>query len=254
MATTATLIKYLLDKGDIDSLIHVGGHHGEEIDFYSSYNLKKVIYFEPVKAFSEIISKKINKKNLDNFEVYNLGLGGENVDQEIFIADGTSSDSTSLLEPRPSDITFSNKEKVKIRTFKSLNLGKIDLGIIDTQGFELEVLKGLEEEIYNFKYLVVEFNVFEGYIGQVVFSDLDNYLSNKSFTRIKTVRKINQKNYNDVNYGDAIYINNKLIGNLRVNYQKISNKFFDSFLYRMILILRDIPFHKKQIKKIIKRS
>ena len=66
MASTETLIEYLLDKGDIDSLIHVGGHHGEEIDFYSSYNLKKVIYFEPVKAFSEIISNKINK-NTDIF-------------------------------------------------------------------------------------------------------------------------------------------------------------------------------------------
>ena len=28
MASTETLIEYLLDKGDIDSLIHVGGHHG----------------------------------------------------------------------------------------------------------------------------------------------------------------------------------------------------------------------------------
>ena len=165
----------------------------------------------------------------------------------IFDLDGT------LIDSGP-DLLDSLNYVEKKDFSENINLGKIDLGIIDTQGFELEVLKGLEEEIYNFKYLVVEFNVFEGYIGQVVFSDLDNYLSNKSFTRIKTVRKINQKNYNDVNYGDAIYINNKLIGNLRVNYQKISNKFFDSFLYRMILILRDIPFHKKQIKKIIKRS
>ena len=30
MASTETLIEYLLDKGDIDSLIHVGGHHGED--------------------------------------------------------------------------------------------------------------------------------------------------------------------------------------------------------------------------------
>jgi len=106
MATTLELTKHLLEKDDVNSLIHVGGHSGEEIDFYNSYNLDKVIYFEPVKSFSENISKKIESKKLKNFEIYNVGLGSENTEEEIFIADGDSSGSTSLLEPRPSDITF----------------------------------------------------------------------------------------------------------------------------------------------------
>ena len=58
MATTYELTKDLLEKHEINSLIHVGGHQGEEIDFYNLYNLDKVIYFEPIKAFSDIISKK----------------------------------------------------------------------------------------------------------------------------------------------------------------------------------------------------
>ena len=252
MATTLELTKHLLEKDDVNSLIHVGGHSGEEIDFYNSYNLDKVIYFEPVKSFSENISKKIESKKLKNFEIYNVGLGSENTEEEIFIADGDSSGSTSLLEPRPSDITFSNKEVVKIRTYKSLGIKNIDLAIIDTQGYELEVLKGFEEEIANFKYLIVEFNVSEGYIGQVVFSDLDSYLINNSFTRIKTIRKINQDRYNDVNYGDAIYVNNTLVNKSKVSIHKVINKLIDSMVYRMVLILLDFPFHKKQIKKLLR--
>jgi len=253
MATTYELTKQLLEKDDVTSIIHVGGHYGEEIDFYNSYNLDKIIYFEPVKSFSDIISRKIESKRLNNFQVFNFALGSENKEQEIFIADGDSSDSTSLLQPRQSDITFSNKENVKIKTFKSLNIKNIDLAIIDTQGFELEVLKGFEDELANFKYLIVEFNVSEGYIGQVVFSDLDSYLINNSFTRIKTIRKINQDRYNDVNYGDAIYVNNTLVNKSKVSMYKVINKFIDSILYKMFLIFLDFPFHKKQIKKIIKR-
>ena len=131
MATTYELTKDLLEKHEINSLIHVGGHQGEEIDFYNLYNLDKVIYFEPIKAFSDIISKKIKSKNLNNFEVHNIALGSKNTEKEIFVADGDSSDSSSLLKPRPSDITFSNKETVKVKTFKSLSwaITNTDLGI-----------------------------------------------------------------------------------------------------------------------------
>ena len=254
MATTYELTKDLLEKHEINSLIHVGGHQGEEIDFYNLYNLDKVIYFEPIKAFSDIISKKIKSKNLNNFEVHNIALGSKNTEKEIFVADGDSSDSSSLLKPRPSDITFSNKETVKVKTFKSLAIKDIDLAIIDTQGYELEVLKGFEEELKNLKYLVVEFNAFEGYIGQVVFSDLDKYLIKNSYTRIKTIRKINQEKYNDVNYGDSVYVNNKLIKKSKVSYHKFFNQLLDSKFYLAILAVLDFPFNKKQVKKILKRT
>ena len=38
------LIYKALKKSNISSLIHVGGHIGQEVDFYHSLNLDKVIY------------------------------------------------------------------------------------------------------------------------------------------------------------------------------------------------------------------
>ena len=35
------------------SLIHIGGHIGEEVDFYKSLHLEKVIFVEPVKQFAD---------------------------------------------------------------------------------------------------------------------------------------------------------------------------------------------------------
>ena len=54
-------------------------------------------------------------------------------------------------------------------------------------------------------------DMFEDYVGRAIFTDIENYLYQNSFTRLKTMRKINYKKYNDVNYGDALYINNKLL-------------------------------------------
>ena len=55
-----------------------------------------------------------------------------------------------------------------------------------------------------------------------------------------------------MNYGDAIYVNNTLVNKSKVSIYKVFNKFIDSILYKMFLIFLDFPFHKKQIKKIIK--
>ena len=46
---------------NIDSLIHIGGHKGEEIEEYKSLNLKNVIYVEPIKKFAKEIENKIWK-------------------------------------------------------------------------------------------------------------------------------------------------------------------------------------------------
>jgi FkbM family methyltransferase len=253
MASTEQLLKKLLKKNIVNSLIHVGGHKGEEIEFYSSYDLSKVIYFEPIKAFYQEIYNQIDSKNLNNFQVFNLALGSENKKEEIYVADGNSSGSSSLLEPRPSDISFSQKELIEIRTYDSMDIMNIDLAVLDTQGYELEVLKGMNEKLSQFKYLIVEFSVFEGYLKQVVFTDLDAYLGIHSFTRIKTIRKLNHKKYNDSNYGDAIYINNEDISNLKKVIYNIKTRFIDSRLFIQLLIISDFSFHVKKLKEFIKK-
>ena len=114
MTSIEQLLRKILEQEKIESLIHVGGHRGEEVDFYKSYGLSRVIYFEPIKQFYLEIIDNINSKNLSNFEAFNIALGSENKSEEIYVADGDSSGSSSILEPRPSDITFSKKEMIEI--------------------------------------------------------------------------------------------------------------------------------------------
>ena len=253
MASTEKLLKKILEKDHVNSLIHVGGHKGEEIDFYNSYKLSNVIYFEPIKLFYLEIKENIKSRDLSNFEAYNLALGSVNKNEEIHVADGNSSGSSSLLEPRPSDISFSKKEMIQVKTYESLDINNIDLAVIDTQGYELEVLKGMGGKINEFKYLIVEFSMFEGYINQVVFKDLEEFLINNSYTRIRTIRKLNHKKYNDSNYGDAIYINNKSLKAWKVSFYRVKNIFIDSKIYFFLITFFDVPFHIKKLKQLIKK-
>ncbi|GIR20648.1 hypothetical protein CM15mP35_09090 [bacterium] len=66
------------------------------------------------------------------------------------------------------------------------------MAIIDTQGYELEVLIGFEDKINNFKFLIVEFSNYEGYIGQVTYTQLNNFLNDANFSwfhKLKMLKK-----------------------------------------------------------------
>ena len=67
------------------------------------------------------------------------------------------------------------------------------------------------------------------------------------------MRKINYKKYNDVNYGDALYINNKLLPKWKRKVYKIKNKLVDTKIYFLILIIFDYSFYFIKLKKLIKK-
>jgi hypothetical protein len=86
------------------------------------------------------------------------------------------------------DVTFHSTELVSVSTLKKiLPEGiKIDFLQVDTQGTELSVLKGLENGITDVRYLLVELNRDENYIGCVQVEELDYYLLVEGFRRVIT--------------------------------------------------------------------
>lgn len=56
------LLVQSLNKYDIDSLLHVGAHKGQEVNFYQNLNIKNVLFSEFLNYFSKIHNyKKIVK-------------------------------------------------------------------------------------------------------------------------------------------------------------------------------------------------
>ena len=247
------LILEAIKISKIKKLIHVGGHIGQEIEFYVSLNLDNVVFFEPIKKFADQIKNKTI--DLDNFEVCQFGLGNENKNELIYIADEggekDNSGSSSLLQPRPSSIAFSKHEQVKIMKFKSLNFENFDCAVIDTQGYEKQVLEGFEDKISSFKFLVVEFSNYEGYIGQVVYKDLNKFLNKNNFYMIKQIKKVNRVFSNEQNgsYGDALYINKGLINARNVVFLKIKYMLVNNFISDAINKYTKKGTYKKLLKR-----
>lgn len=240
-------------KSNISSLIHVGGHIGQEVNFYNSLNLDKVIYFEPVKEFADELKLKINK--FSNFHLHQCALGNENSNKVIYIADKGEDDdsgSTSLLKPRKSDISFS-KRIIEVKKYSSFDYSDIDIAVLDTQGYELEVLKGFENKLQTFKFIIVEFSNFEGYINQTIHKDLNKFLNLNYFTLLTQNKKVLKvfKNKNTGSYGDALYVNNMLINKTSILIGRIKFIILNSIIVDLLIKYTNVTFLKTRVKKLL---
>ena len=99
-------------------------------------------------------------------------------------------------------ILFNKSELVDVDILDTYfnNLQDYNFLIIDTQGYELEVLKGAEKSLNFFDYIYIEVNKEEVYENCALFSELDKFLRNHNF-HCSHIRwwKI---------WGDALYVKN----------------------------------------------
>lgn len=147
--------KYGLPK----KIIHVGASEAEENDYYLSLGASTV-WFEPIPWKAKQIKDK-------GIEVFEFALGATSKKAKLNIA--SDPQSSSLLSPKAHlahypHIQFYKNIEVQIRTLDSFGLS-CDMLVLDTQGYELEVLMGAIKTLEGVKYLYTEFaeeEIFEG--------------------------------------------------------------------------------------------
>tara|TARA_X000000368_G_scaffold418885_1_gene420538 strand:+ start:334 stop:1086 length:753 start_codon:yes stop_codon:yes gene_type:complete len=245
------LILQALKIHKINSLVHIGGHIGQEIEFYKSLDFDRVIYFEPINEFADNIENKI--RYLSNFVLHRCALGNQNSNKLIYIADKGKKDdsgSTSLKEPKKSHISFSTSRIIEVKKYSSFNYSKIDIAILDTQGYELEVLEGFENKINTFKFLIVEFSNYEGYKNQTIYKDLNNFLCSNNFSFVNQNKKVLRvfPNSESGSYGDALYVNNKLINKISISKAKFKYFLLNNFLIDFLLKYTKVAYWKVKVK------
>ena len=166
--------------------MHVGAHKGQEVEDYNSeFSNPKIHLFEPQKIPFEYLQSRYG--SFENIRMYNFGLGSSNTSKKMYISnnDGQSS---SFLKPKEHlavhpEIQFSeDSTQIEIKVFDDLNIANVELLNIDTQGFELEVLKGFHKSLVNdINYIILEVNKKELYDGCPLVNDIDNYQSKYNF-------------------------------------------------------------------------
>ena len=187
-------------------LIDIGAHKGESIKLFSkNFIIKKIISFEASPINFKYLKKKIeeNKQKYNNTEIVleNIALGSE--DKMIEFNQFNESSSSTIKEIDKESkyykrkfrlINFlDNKEtyqkiKIKISKLKDYieknNIKKIDFMKIDTEGYEYEILLGLESKIK-----LVDIIIFEHHYDNMIkkgytFGDINKLLIKNNFNKI----------------------------------------------------------------------
>jgi len=154
----------------------------------SLFSKKYDIFFEPIVV--EPIPDEAKKLENKNYKVISKGLWSENCRKKLYIL-GKRPGSSSMYKPNPNTYSlydfkeknfhlFDCTEEIDIEcttikeSLKKFNLKNLDFLKIDTQGSELEILKGLGE---NFPLMMkIEVQIIPMYEKVPNWSELINYL------------------------------------------------------------------------------
>ena len=218
------IINFFKKKLDKNLLIFdVGAHHGETVFlFKKNFILKKIYCFEASSINYKVLKSNIERKKLEDYcSLYNLAAG--EVQKDFFINQSEESSSSSINQINKdskyykkklkflnySDVdNFYKKIPIKMITLNQFMVQNkilhVDILKIDTEGYELNVLKGLADS-----YKFVKFIYFEHHYDNMIkknytFSDINNILLKFGFKKVYKTKMIFRKSF------EYIYKNNNL--------------------------------------------
>ena len=178
-----------LKYNKINSIIDVGAHEGNfMIEIIKKIPNMKVISFEPVKSSFKILNK--NSEKYHNWKTYPYALGNMEQKTEINLSDYSEANSfltitNELINFRP-ELKIIGKEVIHCKKldnfFEEIKFCEKPIMLkIDTQGYDLEVLKGAKETLKIIDFLFIEVSTAKVYENQPLFSDIINFVEKENF-------------------------------------------------------------------------
>jgi len=161
---------YYLFKNKLNSdqgicCFDIGANIGQTAKKLAGYFPNAIIHsFEPVKETFELLEK--NLAGYSNIRTYNFAMGSKEEKVEIFHRPNSEWNSlVDVLNENGKNIGASS-ETISVNTIDNFawqnNISRIDILKSDTEGFEMEVLKGakycLENQLINMIYVEVGFS------------------------------------------------------------------------------------------------
>ena len=210
---------------NLNTIFDIGAHKGESINFFLNYfNVLKIISFEASPENYEKLYLKLPsfvKKFKDTkIIIENIGLGFKEGIYDFNQLEETSSSTFNEINmnsnyyKKKSKILnfFSKKKSQKIIHINIITLDKymsennienIDLIKIDTEGFEFDVIKGLNSKINNVKLIIFEHHYDDMITKNYTFSDVNDLLVKNKFKKIFKIKMPFRKSF------EYIYVNTK---------------------------------------------
>ena len=206
------------------NIIDIGAHHGETLKiFIKHFKINQIICYEASKKnFLKLNKLTINLRNKNsNIKIYNKAIGDSNR-SVIFNQTSESSSSTfskinfktAYFKKKNSILKFflgkkyiAESYELELNTLKSeieLNkLKSIDLIKIDTEGFEFEIIKGLQDNINLIKYIYFEHHFDQMIVKNYTLRDINQLLIKAGFKKVFKIKMPFRKTF------EYIYVNKR---------------------------------------------
>lgn len=178
--------------------------------FNKIYSKANIFSFEPNPSLYKIASH--NTRKFSNIKIIEKAVGNSNTIKDLKI-DQNSSLTTSLSKSNKSSNTYKIKKFLYGESSKNIvkiNIIKLDSFInkrnvpdfvkIDVEGYEEEVLKGLQKNIKKIKLVMIEFHFDKLYKGYST-TRLHNYFKKNNFKLVKSIK------FPILNWEDRFYLN-----------------------------------------------
>lgn len=191
-------VKQFYDWGyQIKGLIHAGANDGEEVPGYLELGIRHLILFEPL-ASAWAKAASLETPEDCEFTVDNAALSDYDGESHLNVTPGHGKASSLLdndfkhpeIKAKWDDQTeYIGKQFCHVRRFDSwaeankemIDLANYDCLVLDTQGNELEVLKGCGKLLKNFKFLTVELSDKPIYKGEHAGQEVIDWLDKQGF-------------------------------------------------------------------------
>lgn len=202
---------------EINVLFDVGAHKGSFTkDVHSKVKVNKTFMFEPI---PDVFNALLDDDFFNKFSCHNIALCAYQGNAEFYINENMQT--SSLLNFDKSLISSNNinkdlKKKIIVKTntlnnfMKTEQINKIDLLKIDVQGSDLDVLKGLEENINNVRIIFTEVSFKKIYENSSTFFEIFDFLTKNGFILIDLF-PVYRGVDSELLQSDALFINSNLI-------------------------------------------
>lgn len=170
-------------------VIDVGVSRGSDF-LYELFPKAKTLLVDPLPEFEQHIERKF--KGRYDFEFFHCAAGSEEGTATLQVQSDNASKSTL---GNPTRIQGQNTEKtveVPIKTLDSIAAafpGKVGLKI-DTEGHELEVLKGATETLKRTEFVIAEVSIKNRFEGGYRFSEIISFMQENGFEVIETLNPV----------------------------------------------------------------
>lgn len=202
----------------IKTIFDVGANVGQTAQyFYNKFPEAKIFSFEPIKStFNTLVE---NTSAIRNISCFNHAFGAYEGKTKVYLQ--KYSGWNSLVESKNIDYNIGS-EVVEINTINQFaklhKIDRIDLLKTDTEGYDLEVLKGAEDFLNGNKvqFILCEVGFHKHDYGHTYFVEIHDYLNSKGF-QIFDIYDTDQlyyiphHKYSRFSFCNALFINTQIV-------------------------------------------